>query len=212
MSKSYYLIAKEEAGKYGVCTLGIKDLLAIIIGPQADMEICSKLALLPASRLSAISMEELLEMGLSKTAAQKLAACFRLNSLMNIQAINGEIIGCPQDAAKALSFIKNEEQEHMVVMHLNTKNKIIKKLVISKGTINSTICRPREIFKAAIRENVAAILLGHNHPSGDPSPSMEDIELTKKIKEAGDVLGIKVLDHVIVAGERFCSLKEVAGF
>ncbi len=92
-------------------------------------------------------------------------------------------------------------------MTLNTKNNITGINVVSIGSLNSSLVHPREVFKAAILGNAAAIILAHNHPSGDPSPSPEDLEITRRLVEAGKILGIEVLDHVII-GDRWESLKE----
>lgn len=107
-------------------------------------------------------------------------------------------------------YIGDCDREHMVVITLDTKNNINCIHTASIGSLNSAICHPREIYKIAIATNAASIILGHNHPSGVTQPSKEDIATTKRIKEAGDILGIEVLDHVIVCEEktRYYSFKE----
>lgn len=102
--------------------------------------------------------------------------------------------------------LKNKKEEHFYILILDSKNKIIKKQLISIGTLNSSIVHPREIFKHAIKECGNSIILIHNHPSGDPNPSNEDKEITKIIIESGNLLGIKVLDHVIIGKENFKSI------
>jgi DNA repair protein RadC len=99
-------------------------------------------------------------------------------------------------------------EENFVIICLNTKNKIAGIHTISIGCLNSSIVHPREVFKAALLNNASAIILIHNHPSGDPEPSKEDIETTQRLVNAGNILGIKVLDHVIVGDGRYISLKE----
>src|SRR3989344_8807208 len=94
--------------------------------------------------------------------------------------------------------LKDKKQEEFYVLMLNSKNNIIKEQFIYKGTLNATIIEPREIFKEALKNSAAKIILIHNHPSGDPSPSKEDVDITKKIKEAGQIVDIKVLDHIII--------------
>jgi DNA repair protein RadC len=135
----------------------------------------------------------------------RLAASFRL--LSKVKVANDQI-DSPETAANHLSFIKNNEEESFVVLHLDTKNKVTKKETISTGTINSSIVHPREVFKSAIRESTASIILGHNHPSGIVDPSHEDIQTTRRLVDAGELLGIRVLDHIIVAGDKHLSLKE----
>jgi DNA repair protein RadC len=114
------------------------------------------------------------------------------------------------DAAAILrSFLVGADREYFVVLLLDGRHKIHALNVVSVGTLTSSIVHAREVFKPAILTNSAAMILGHNHPSGDPSPSSEDTELTRRIVEAGELLGIKVLDHVIVGDDRhasFCDL------
>ena len=123
---------------------------------------------------------------------------------------HGTTVRSPEDAANILfKYLEGADREHMVVMCLNTKNQVNRIESISIGSLNSSIVHPREIYKSAILSNAASIILGHNHPSGDPNPSREDIEVTKRLVEAGNILGIEVLDHVIVGDtDRFYSLKQ----
>lgn len=120
-----------------------------------------------------------------------------------------EAITSPSAAAAILSnYLDGADREHFVVLMLNTKNKPIGINTVSIGTLNSSLVHPREVFKPAILANAAGIILGHNHPSGDTTPSREDVETTKRLVEAGKLLGIQVLDHVIVSDEGTLSLKE----
>jgi DNA repair protein RadC len=111
-------------------------------------------------------------------------------------------------AAKQLLTLHEEPEEHFCILCLNTKNKIVGVHTISIGSLNATIVHPREVFKAAMLNNANGIICLHNHPSGDPKPSREDIETTKRLVEAGEIIGIKVLDHVIIGDGRYISLKE----
>ena len=104
--------------------------------------------------------------------------------------------------------IGREKKEHFVMLSLDTRNNLIKKSGISIGTLNASIVHPREVFKEAIQCSAANIIIAHNHPSGDVNPSSEDIEMTKRLKEAGKILGIEILDHVIVAKNTHYSLME----
>lgn len=125
---------------------------------------------------------------------------------------NEHKIGAPEAAyAEMLPLIEDFTKEYFIVMSLNTKNQIIAKQIISIGSLNANIVHPREVFKFAITNSAANILVGHNHPSGDPVPSKEDIAITKKLCEGGAMLGIPVLDHVIVGDNRHFSMKE-AGY
>lgn len=118
----------------------------------------------------------------------------------------------PEDAVKvAYDFIGDDDREVFLVLCLNTKNKVNAVHRCHVGSINSAIIHPREIFKSAILNNSASIIVAHNHPSGDPTPSMEDVHVTKQLVEAGKIIGIEVLDHLVIAGgdrEKYVSLKE----
>jgi DNA repair protein RadC len=113
----------------------------------------------------------------------------------------------PQEVWKSLTDIRDNKKEHFVVFYLDSRNKEIAREVISVGTLSDSLVHPREVFEPAIKHSTAQIILAHNHPSGDPAPSPEDIEITHRIVEAGKILGIEVLDHVIVTKDSFMSLK-----
>lgn len=120
------------------------------------------------------------------------------------------VIRSPEDATmigRGFMRIHEEPEEHMYMICMNTKNRIIGVFEISHGNVNSSIVGVREIFQKALLANAVSIILMHNHPSGDPTPSREDINVTKRIVEAGKLIGIEVLDHIIV-GEQYSSLKE----
>ena len=101
-----------------------------------------------------------------------------------------------------------KKQEHMMLIMLNTKSRLIAEKIIFKGTVNASIVSPREIFVEAVNQEAVYIILLHNHPSGDPTPSREDIALTKRIKEAGNLMDIKLLDHIIIGDHRYVSFAE----
>jgi DNA repair protein RadC len=120
-------------------------------------------------------------------------------------------IGSPEGAYKAITAItsvEEEAQEVFGILILNTKNKIVAVHEISRGTLNASVVHPREVFKPTVLHNAAAIICFHNHPSGDPEPSRDDIELTKRLVEAGKIMGIEIFDHIIVGDDRYVSLKE----
>ena len=126
-------------------------------------------------------------------------------------AYDFKTISQPLDAARIIkAYIGNSDRENFVVACLDTKNNITAINTVSIGTINSASAHPREVFKIAILANSASIIIAHNHPSGDPSPGREDIELTKNIVDAGKILGIEVLDHVVIGyDEQYVSFKEI---
>jgi DNA repair protein RadC len=119
------------------------------------------------------------------------------------------VVNSPSDAFVIVNqYLENVDREHFGILCLDTKNKVTAIHTVSIGSLNSSIVHPRELFKAAILANSNSIVLFHNHPSGDPTPSSEDITVTRRLAEAGTVMGIEVLDHVIVGEGRHISLKE----
>ncbi|OEH84232.1 hypothetical protein BHU72_12575 [Desulfuribacillus stibiiarsenatis] len=118
-------------------------------------------------------------------------------------------IRTPEDGANyIMDELRHLQQEVFVTLYLNTKNQVLSHERITTGSLNSSIVHPREIFKGALKRSCASIICIHNHPSGDPSPSREDIEVTKRLVSAGEILGIEVLDHIIIGDNTYYSLKE----
>lgn len=121
-----------------------------------------------------------------------------------------EVKGHFEAAAILRRYLQHEDREHFVAMMLDVKNRVIGIHTVSIGILNAALVTPREVFKAAILSNAMSVVLGHNHPSGDPTPSPEDLEITERLKKAGEILGIEVLDHVIIGeGEMHCSLRSL---
>jgi DNA repair protein RadC len=112
------------------------------------------------------------------------------------------------NAIKAITNVQEEAQEVFGILILNTKHKIVAVHEISRGALNSSLVHPREVFKPAVLHNAAAIICFHNHPSGNPEPSRDDVNTTKRLVEAGKIMGIEILDHIIVGDDRYVSLKE----
>ncbi|TBL69786.1 RadC family protein [Paenibacillus thalictri] len=162
------------------------------------------------AELMDVTEQELLNIkGVGPRKAHQIMAALQLARRLNIPSGSPFIIRSPKDAADYLMpELRYLQQERFCLLHLNTKNHLIQKDIISIGTLNSAIVHPREVFRAAIKRSSASILLAHNHPSGDPSPSQEDISLTKRLVEVGEVVGIEVLDSLIIGDNRFLSLKE----
>lgn len=120
-----------------------------------------------------------------------------------------KIITSPLDAYTVLhEWLESQDRECFIVMMLDTRNSVIGLNVVSTGTLNASLVHPRECFKPCLLANCAAIIMAHNHPSGDPDPSTEDIALTARLKQAGELLGIPVLDHLVIGEGRFVSMKE----
>jgi len=149
--------------------------------------------------------------GIGKDKAAALAAAFELSRRILSQPkwLSNKKITSPQDVAEIfIPILRDDNKEKFIVVCLNSANKIIKHEIISVGNLNSSVVHPREIFKVAIDNSSASIILIHNHPSGNPEPSNEDIRITKKIVETGKIMDIPVFDHLIIAGETYTSLVE----
>ena len=114
----------------------------------------------------------------------------------------------PSQVYETFSFLMHETKEMFMTLHLDGKNRIMAMDLVSIGSLNQSIVHPREVFKTACLSNAAALILIHQHPSGDPSPSSEDIAITRRLKEAGEIMGIKVLDHIIVGDGEYLSFVE----
>lgn len=114
----------------------------------------------------------------------------------------------PQEVYETFRFLMNETKEVFLTLHLDGKNRIIAVDMVSIGSLNQSIVHPREVFKSACLSNAAAVILIHQHPTGDPTPSREDIAITNRLKEAGELMGIKVLDHIIVGEGSYHSFVE----
>ena len=149
--------------------------------------------------------------GIGNDKAATLLAAFELSRRIQSQSkwFSERKISSPQEVADIfIPLLKDEIKERFIVVCLNSANKIIKHEVISIGNLNASVVHPREVFKVAIENSCASIILLHNHPSGNPEPSNEDISITKKIVEAGTILSIPVFDHIIIAGNNFTSFVE----
>jgi DNA repair protein RadC len=121
---------------------------------------------------------------------------------------SGTRFTAPAQVFETFSFLMRETKEMFLTLHLDGKNRIVCLDLVSIGSLNQSIVHPREVFKTACLSNAAAVLLIHQHPTGDPSPSQEDISITRRLKEAGEIMGIKVLDHIIVGDGAYLSFVE----
>ncbi|MCW8804978.1 MAG: DNA repair protein RadC [Ignavibacteriaceae bacterium] len=149
--------------------------------------------------------------GIGKDKAATLAAAFEISRRILSQAkwFSNQKVTSPQEIADIfIPILRDDTKERFIVVCLNSSNKIIKHETISIGNLNSSVVHPREIFKVAIDCSSASIIMIHNHPSGNPEPSNEDIRITKKVVESGKILDIPVFDHLIIAGDTFTSFVE----
>jgi DNA repair protein RadC len=156
------------------------------------------------------SVEELSQVnGIGPAKAAQLKAAFDLGRRIEAAPRPGRGgVTSPEDVVKAVAGdLKGKKREHFLALLLDTRNRLIRTATVSMGSLDSSIVHPREVFKEAIKASAASVIFVHNHPSGDPEPSHDDIELTRRLVEAGKLLGIVVLDHVIVGDGAYLSLK-----
>lgn len=148
--------------------------------------------------------------GLGRAKAVQVKAAFELGRrLMMLEPSQRPRVRSPEDVATLLMpEMSRLDQEHFRVVLLDTRNQVVQFEDVYKGSLNSAVVRVGEVFRAAIRHNCASIIVAHNHPSGDPSPSAEDIALTREVVQAGKLLDIPVLDHLVIGHQRFVSLRE----
>lgn len=186
----------------------IKTLFSQVL--QSESESCNLLF----KRYSTLSelmnaSEYELEKKIDTKHAKKVYSIITLIKKIHFYEAFEQCIRSPKDVIYLLrSEYKFATKEHFIGVFLNSKNRVIHKEIISIGSLNASIVHPREVFNAAIRHCSASLICVHNHPSGDPTPSQEDIQITKRLVEAGNIIGIDVLDHIIIGENRYYSLKE----
>jgi len=206
---------RERLEKRGPSVLSDAELLAIILktGNKDENVIDMSNRLISkygVDKLSNCSLAELQEIkGIGNAKASQIIALFEFNKRHNISKQNGKPIKTAKDVFDYCSpKLSGVDKEHFMILHLDTRNKIIKDEIVSVGTLNSSLIHPREVFKPAIKESANAIILVHNHPSGDAEPSEEDKKITDILFKAGELLSIKVLDHVIIGKDSWHSFKD----
>jgi DNA repair protein RadC len=207
---------RERLQRLGPDALSSPELLALIIGrgipKKSVLDIAHELMRKFGSvhGMSKATIDELSAIrGIGIAKAAQLKAAFELAKRQDIeQEIPPFTISNPQALVKTIrATIQDKAKEHFKLVLLNTRNRVTGVLTISIGTLNASLVHPREVFKGAIQGSAASVILVHNHPSEDLEPSEEDIKLTRRMVEAGKIMGIEVLDHIIITGKGFLSLK-----
>lgn len=204
---------REKLLHYGAGKLTKSELLAILLRTGAKgmnvIELSKNiLRKFPNFTLADADIKELQNtFGLGAAKACEIVACFELGRRM-LKGKKTNLILTPDQVWENLRDIRDNKKEHFVVFYLDTRNQEIQRDIISVGTLNANLVHPREVFEAAIRVSAAQILVAHNHPSGNAEPSEDDLQITKRLQEAGKILGIELLDHVIVTKANHLSLKD----
>ncbi|HUX35909.1 MAG TPA: DNA repair protein RadC [Candidatus Paceibacterota bacterium] len=195
-------LPREKLEKYGTSKLHDHELLAILLGSGIkgfNVLQLSKKILKTISEIGKdkIALSDLLKIkGLGKAKASQIIAVLELGKRLHLNQ-NPEILSA-EDVWKLCADIRESKKEHFIAFYLDTQNRLIERQIISIGTLNASLVHPREVFEPAVRLSVASIIVAHNHPSGEIKPSDEDREVTKRLSEAGKLLGITLTDHVIV--------------
>lgn len=208
---------RERFVKHGPQSLSNHELLAILLRTGTKDESVLQVAgrLLTQfeglRQLRSATVEEITAVkGIGDAKAIQILAAVELGRrVANLEYDNRYVIRSPEDGAKyVMNDMRFLTQEHFVCLYLNTKNEVMHKQTIFIGSLNASIVHPREVYREALRRSAASIVCLHNHPSGNPSPSREDIEVTKRLYECGRIIGIELLDHLIIGENKFVSLKE----
>lgn len=204
---------REKLIQYGPEKLSNSELLALLLrSGNKDInaiELARKiLKKFGAKKLPILIFKDLNKIsGLGPAKACEIIACFELGKRL-LKDKKVQIYLTPKEIWEELRDLRNHKKEHFVIFYLDSRNQEIKREIISIGSLNANLVHPREVFEPAVRNFTAQIILAHNHPSGDPIPSEDDLEITKRLVEAGKILGIEVIDHIIVAKDNFFSFKE----
>jgi DNA repair protein RadC len=210
-------LPRERLKRLGAGALKTQELIAIILRTGTPGENVLQLAerlLRDYGGLGGLARAPYTELtrvkGVGDTKAIELQAVFELGRRLNTAAPEDKpMVKSPADAASLLSDMSVLEQEMMRTLLLDTKNRVLAIRTVYTGSVNTTVIRVAELFREAIRQNCTALIIAHNHPSGDPTPSPEDVAVTSEIVKAGKLLDIDVLDHLVIgAGQKFVSLKE----
>lgn len=208
---------RERLQKLGAAALSAQELLALILGRG----IAGESVMVTAQRLlsqfgslkgtASASIEELSQVrGIGTAKAAQIKAAFELANRLEGYPESGKQppVRTPEEVASLVrGRLRGKKKEYFLALLLDTRGQLIKTSEISVGSLDSSIVHPREVFKAAMTASAASVIFVHNHPSGDPAPSEDDIKLTERLVQAGEIVGIDVLDHIIIGGENYFSLK-----
>lgn len=208
---------RERLQKLGADAMSAQEILALILGRG----IAGESVMVTAQRLlrqfgnlqgiAGASLEELGQVrGIGLAKACQIKAAFELANRLVSYSGGGEktSVKTPDDVAGIVrGRLRNKKKEYFLALLLDTRNQLIRVAEISVGSLDSSIVHPREVFKEAVSASAASVIFTHNHPSGDPEASEDDIKLTKRLAEAGEIMGIAVLDHIIIADDKYLSLK-----
>ncbi len=208
---------RERMLQEGPRALSNQEILAILLRTGTKKESVLQLSQRVLATFDGLTLlkdaaiEELCKIkGIGEAKAVEISAAIELGRrIHSMQTDERYVIRSPEDVSNyVMEDMRFLQQEHFDCLYLNTKNQVMHRKTVFIGSLNASIVHPREVFKEAFRRSAASIICLHNHPSGDPTPSREDIDVTKRLNEAGKVLGVELLDHIIIGDRKFVSLKE----
>jgi DNA repair protein RadC len=205
---------RERLLQSGPGVLTDADLVSVLFGTGGPGEGVLELGIrvtsaIPLRQLHRVPVEELLLVkGLGQARAAQLLAAAELGRRLWPDGDAAALVRGPETVFDLTRDIRGANREHFVGFYLNSRNQVLRREIISIGSLNASIVHPREVYQPAIAVSAASLILAHNHPSGDPTPSEEDLAITRRLVEAGRILGIDILDHVVVAKDAYASFKE----
>ena len=206
---------REKLISKGPQNLKDEELLAILLRTGREgknvLELAKQiLGKYSKKRLLKLTYEDLIKIkGIDSAKACTIVAAAELvKRALKIQDESLPIVSSVKDVTLQVSYLREKTREHLMAIYLNARNELLFRKHIFVGTLNANLVHPREIFNEALKQNAASVILVHNHPSGDAEPSEDDLEITKRITEAGKIMGIDVLDHVIITKNKVFSFKE----
>lgn len=205
---------REKMQRFGVTPLSDAELIAVLLrtgsSSNSAIEVAHRLIKqMSLAQLAKMHLRELTRIpGIGSAKASSILAAFELGR--RVKHTSTSHIMSPSDIASVVApFIHNSNQEHFIGVFLNTQHQVIHTKVLFVGTLNASLVHPREVFKEAVKVSAASVVVAHNHPSGDLTPSPADIEMTKQLKAAATMIHIPLLDHVIVSDDGYLSFSEL---
>ena len=205
---------RERLFELGPGALSDADLVALVFGSgsggESVLDVAARVTRsIHLRRLHQTALEDLLAVkGMGPARAAQLLAAAEIGRRLWPDADPIPLVRGPETIFELTADIRRSNREHFVGFYLNSRNQVLRREIISIGSLNASIVHPREVFIPALAVSAASLILAHNHPSGDPSPSEEDLAITRRIAESGRLLGVELLDHVVVAREAYTSFKE----